>query len=176
MRYILREVAFDLPVCVDTEDRLNKLNHFPADAAFQTFLLDRDNKVVIIGNPVYSVAMKDLYLKEISGQNPLPSEPVRTTVAVDATDIQMGNFRPKETRQAVFTLRNTGDHPLVIADVSATCGCASVIYDRHPASPGRSLRVVVDMTPKDSGFFSETITVKTNTKEYIQLTIRGQAL
>jgi hypothetical protein len=63
----------------------------------------------------------------------------------------------------------------VIADVAVTCGCAAVSFDKRPASPGEALRVVVDMTPKDSGFFSETITVKTNTKEYIQLTIRGQA-
>jgi hypothetical protein len=87
----------------------------------------------------------------------------------------MGNFEKQETKQAVFTLHNTGNHPLVIADVAVTCGCAAVSFDKHPAAPGETLKVVVDMTPKDSGFFSETVTVKTNTKEYLKLAIRGRS-
>jgi hypothetical protein len=43
---------FDYPVFVDQYDRINMLNHFPKEAAYQCFLLDRDNKVVMIGNPV----------------------------------------------------------------------------------------------------------------------------
>jgi hypothetical protein len=143
---------------------------------FQTFLLDRENKVAVIGNPVHNLAVKELYLKRIGGQNDdSEAGQVKTEATADVTNIDMGSFKPSETKQAVFTIRNTGDKPLAIADVAVTCGCAAVSFDKHPASPGKALRVVVDMTPKDSGFFSETITVKTNTKEYIRLTIRGQA-
>ena len=45
---------FKYPVCIDEEDSLNKLNSFPSDMAFQTFLLDKDNKVKAIGNPVHN--------------------------------------------------------------------------------------------------------------------------
>jgi hypothetical protein len=55
IRYVLKEVGFELPVCIDTEDALNRLNRFLPDAAYQTFLLNRENKVVLVGNPVYSV-------------------------------------------------------------------------------------------------------------------------
>jgi hypothetical protein len=175
MRYILKEVSFDLPVCIDIEDTLNKLNRFLPDAVYQTFLLNKENKVVLVGNPVYSVAMKDLYLKEIVDENSSQDGQLKTTVAADVTDVNMGNFQKQETKQAVFTLQNTGDHPLVIADVAVTCGCADVHFDKHPASPGESLKVTVDMTPKDGDFFSETITVKTNTREYIKLTIHGRS-
>ena len=44
--------SFD-PVCIDIDDQLNKLNKFPADITFQTFLLDKDNKVAVLGNPVH---------------------------------------------------------------------------------------------------------------------------
>jgi hypothetical protein len=64
----------------------------------------------------------------------------------------------------------------VIYDVAVTCGCAVVSYDKHPAAAGERLEVRVNMTPKDSGFFSETITVKCNAQEYIKLIIRGHAL
>ncbi|MDR1502587.1 MAG: DUF1573 domain-containing protein [Prevotella sp.] len=174
INYLLKMDAFDLPVCVDTEDQLNRLNRFPSDITFQTFLLDRENKVVAIGNPIHNLAVKELYLKRISGQSDSGDGQIKTKATVDITDIDMGAFKPSETKQAVFTIRNTGNNPLVIADVVVTCGCTAVKYDKHPASPGESLNVVVDMTPKGSGFFSETITVKTNTKEYVKLNIRGQ--
>ncbi|MDR1913018.1 MAG: DUF1573 domain-containing protein, partial [Clostridiales bacterium] len=47
LRYLLRQDGFDLPVCIDLQDELNKRNHFPSDMTFQTFLLDRDNKVAV---------------------------------------------------------------------------------------------------------------------------------
>jgi len=63
---------------------------------------------------------------------------------------------------------------LVTMDVATTCGCASPTFDKHPANVGEGLKVRVMMTPKDSGFFSETITVKCNTNQYVKLTIKGQ--
>ena len=52
LRYLTRRDGFTYPVCFDKEDELNRLNHFPTDMLFQTFLLDKDNKVVAMGNPV----------------------------------------------------------------------------------------------------------------------------
>lgn len=40
--YVLLELDnFDHPICIDTEDELNRLNRFPAAAAFHTFLLNK---------------------------------------------------------------------------------------------------------------------------------------
>ena len=176
IRQLLKMDDFAIPVCIDFEDELNKLNHFPSDNTFQTFLLDKENRVAAIGNPIHNLAVKDLYLKLIMGQRNAASAQSRTNATVDDTNIDLGAFKKQETKQALFLIRNIGNSPLVIADVSVSCGCAAVKFDKHPAAPGEALKVIVDMTPKDSGFFSETITVKTNTKEYIKLTIRGQAL
>lgn len=35
---------------------------------FQTFLLDRNNRVIAIGNPIYNPKVKELYLKIIKGE------------------------------------------------------------------------------------------------------------
>ena len=51
----LRVERFKHPICIDEGDYLNKLNHFPADMAFQTFLFDNDNRVVAMGNPLYNL-------------------------------------------------------------------------------------------------------------------------
>ena len=44
LRYLTRRDGFTHPVCFDEEDELNRLNHFPSEMAFQTFLLDKINK------------------------------------------------------------------------------------------------------------------------------------
>ena len=70
LRYILKRDNFNRPVCIDRDSQLDKLNKFPQDITFQTFLLDRDNKVKVIGNPVHNLAVKDLYLKQMmTGQH-----------------------------------------------------------------------------------------------------------
>lgn len=65
--YALKKNGFDYPVCIDENDKLNRLNHFPSDMAFQTFLLDKDNKVLAMGNPILNPKIKELYLKLFVG-------------------------------------------------------------------------------------------------------------
>ena len=154
-------------------DRLNELNHFPADGRFQTFLLDKDNKVVVIGNPIHNPNIRELYLKEITGKQ--PASQIQTTVKVEEASIQLGTIQMGESKEAVFRLTNTGNNPLVILDAATTCGCARPSFDKHPAKPGEILQVRVIMTPKDKGVFDETISVKCNTNQLIKLNIRGMA-
>lgn len=175
IRYILRRDKFNFPVCVDIEDELDRKNHFPSNGNFQTFLLDRTNKVVVIGNPIHNIAIKELYIKQITrGGSPVGNS-MQTTASVSEPEINLGIFPVSTTKRAVFTLVNTGDQPLVILDTSTTCGCAAVSFDKEPASPGSSVKVTIDMTPKATGFFDETITVKCNTEKQMKLKIRGQA-
>lgn len=171
IRYLLKRDGFDKAVCLDQSDRLNHLNHFPADNRFQTFLLDKNNKVVVIGNPIHNPNVKELYLKEITGEQTIAQ--IQTSVSVKEGSIQLGTIPLGESKEAVFTLTNTGNQPLVIIDAATTCGCARPTFDKHPAQPGESLQVKVRMAPEKKGFFDETITVKCNTNQLIKLNMRG---
>ncbi len=51
LRYITRRDAFTYPVCIDEKDDFNALNRFPGEMTFQSFLLNRENKVIAIGQP-----------------------------------------------------------------------------------------------------------------------------
>ena len=175
IRYLLKRDGFDRPTCIDMDDRLNKLNKFPADMTFQTFLLEKDNKVAILGNPVHNIAVKELYLKQITGKdNPNKNIP-RTTAESIETEINFGTFEISEIKETIIEVKNTGDNPLVIVDVSTTCGCTAATYDKQPAKPGESLRVGIKMTPKDTGFFDEVITVKYNSmnNQPVKVKIKG---
>lgn len=44
---------FSYPIIYDYHGTLDSLNQFPKNRIFQTFLLDKDNKVILIGNPIW---------------------------------------------------------------------------------------------------------------------------
>lgn len=94
---LIRE-NFDKPICLDRSDSLNQLNHFPKDIRFQVFLLDKNNKVVVIGNPVHNPNVKELYLEEIGRKQPVA--PIQTTVKVEKESLLL------ETITASYSLPN----------------------------------------------------------------------
>lgn len=170
---LIRE-NFDKPICLDRSDSLNQLNHFPKDIRFQVFLLDKNNKVVVIGNPVHNPNVKELYLEEISRKQPVA--PIQTTVKVEKESLLLETIPLGKSKDTLFKLVNTGDQPLVIIDVTTTCGCAQTLFDKHPVQPGESLHIKVGVTPENKGLFDETITVKCNTNQLIKLNIRGKTI
>ena len=170
---LIRE-NFDKPICLDRSDSLNQLNHFPKDIRFQVFLLDKNNKVVVIGNPVHNPNVKELYLEEIGRKQPVA--PIQTTVKVEKESLLLETIPLGKSKDTLFTLVNTGDQPLVIIDVTTPCGCAQALFDKHPVQPGESLHIKVGVTPENKGLFDETITVKCNTNQLIKLNVRGNTI
>lgn len=57
--------GFKHPVCIESVDSINILNNFPQDQRFQTFLLNKYNQVILIGNPLFSKGLYDLYMNQI---------------------------------------------------------------------------------------------------------------
>ena len=92
LRYITCRDVFTYPVCFDEMDDFNRLNHFPGEMTFQTFLLDKDNKVVAIGNPVHNPKVKELYLKVLTGGEVVKAETPITKVIQDVESIAFGSF------------------------------------------------------------------------------------
>lgn len=63
--YFLEDENFSYPVCIDPEDHLNIVETFPHDIRLQTFLLDKDNKIIAIGNPIINSSINDLFVSII---------------------------------------------------------------------------------------------------------------
>ena len=171
---ILKENLFYYPVYIDEKDSLNILNHFPKDERFHTFLLDRDNRVKAIGNPVRNPKIKELYLKVITGDTLPKKQAAQTTVGYKSTVCDLGEFTTKESPKAVFSLKNTGTQPLLVADVVTSCGCATPRYDKKPVKPGETINITVEMKIKEEGYFEKTISVYCNTQNSpLQFKVRG---
>lgn len=58
-----------------------------------------------------------------------------------------------------FTFTNTGDEPLLIADVIPSCGCTASDYTKEPIAPGKSSDIKVTYNAASVGSFSKSITV-----------------
>ena len=140
LRHILRGHGFDYPVSFDEKDDFNALNRFPSEMMFQTFLLDKDNKVVALGNPVLNPQIKELYLKQLGGRS-MDSVPM-TTVEVIETEYDFGLISQTDKHTHVFQLVNFGEYPLVVSDAVPSCDCTKVRYD-HSIEPNDTLNLEV---------------------------------
>jgi hypothetical protein len=58
-----------------------------------------------------------------------------------------------------FAFTNTGDAPLLIADVATSCGCTASDYSKEPIAPGASSKIKVTYNAANMGAFTKTITV-----------------
>ena len=176
LRYLTRREGFTYPVCFDEKDELDALNQFPDEMMFQTFLLDKDNKVVAIGNPVLSPKVKELYLKVMTGKGVQETTKGLTEVSLDQTVLDFGSFPKEEKQERNFVLTNIGTNILVIHDVITSCGCTQVEYRKEPARPGDTLELKVSYEAEDKGFFNKTLTVYCNTgNSPLHLNVRGTA-
>ena len=137
---------------------------------FQTFLLDKDNKVLAIGNPVLNPAVKELYLKIIQGkplQDDSKDKQVMTTVSLEATALSMGDFAWQEERQGIFRLKK---------DVITSCGCLTVDYPQEPVMPGKEAVIGVTYKADSPGYFNKVVTVYCNAEDSpIRLRVNGNA-
>lgn len=176
LRYLTRREGFTYPVCFDEKDNFNRLNRFPSDMMFQTFLLDKENKVVALGNPVLSPKVKELYLKLITGNQESKQTEIITQVSVNQTEIDFGSFLKTEKQERSFILTNTGKSLLVVHDVTTSCGCTKVEYSKQPVRPGETLELKVIYEAEDTGRFNKTVTVYCNVENSpLRLKVKGNA-
>lgn len=135
----LKADLFTTPVCIDERDSLNLLNHFPKRTDFQTFLLNEENKVVAVGNPIYNNKVRDLYLKILSENKYSGKDNSKqTSLHIDRTVLDMQSFSWKDKQTMSLNVQNTGNVPLVINDITTSCGCTTVDYPKEPILPGRN--------------------------------------
>ena len=161
LRYILKCDNFDRPICIDRNNRFDELNQFPQDITFQTFLLDKDNKVKVIGNPVHNLAVRDLYLKQITGiqyQEALP----KTTLETEQAEYDLGTVKEGTTKKQAVTVRNTGTSVFKLKGFTTSCDCTEATCDWKELQPGESGTVTVSYEAEQPGDFYRTVEIYGN--------------
>lgn len=80
-----------------------------------------------------------------------------------------GTVRADTDNFVEVVVTNTGNRPLIISDVAASCGCTMPKKPEAPIAPGQSdvIEVKFHSKPGQVGDVSKTVTVTANTKEVI---------
>ena len=161
LRYILKCDNFDRPVCIDRNNRFNSSNRFPQDITFQTFLLDKDNNVKVIGNPVHNLAVRDLYLKQITGMQ-YQEALSKTTLETDKAEYDLGTVKEGTTKKQTVTVRNTGTSVFKLKGFTTSCDCTEATCDWKELQPGESGTVTVSYEAEQPGEFYRTVEIYGN--------------
>ena len=90
-----------------------------------------------------------------------------------------GTFKEEAGRQTfVFVVSNTGNAPLVIQNIVASCGCTTPEWTKEPIQPGAKGKITAIYDPAGRpGQFNKTLSVYTNSDpNIVVLTIKGEVV
>lgn len=84
------------------------------------------------------------------------------TITFDKTTFDYGTIKPNSEGHRYFTVKNTGDKPLIISKVSASCGCTTPEWSQDPIMPGKTAQIKVGYNTSINGPFQKLIEVFSN--------------
>lgn len=173
LTFLAKRDQFNYPIFIDRRNEIDRLNHFPKEPSYQCFLLDKNNKVLSIGNPKQNPMVWKLYKQIITGEQETGKQTL-TTVEVEQATIEPVTMQAGKKAEVVFRLKNTGDKALAIHDIKTSCGCTVPLWSKEPVAPGKTTSIQVEVKPESDGYFHKTVDVFCNTKENpVKLTIKG---
>ena len=65
LEFLCKKNFFNYPIFYDKTNDMNKINNFPTSSLLQCFLIDQNNHIILIGNPIRNDNIWDLYKKAI---------------------------------------------------------------------------------------------------------------
>ena len=127
---LLKQNNFNHPVAIDSKGDYYDMNVLPEKVDYQTFLLDGNDRVVALGNPVYNPKIKELYARLIfdslnggktlgDDEEQICKNPVRGIGVVSKGDTITKHFR----------FLNDTESDLTLQDVIPSCHCVSAKVD-----------------------------------------------
>ncbi|MEE9349363.1 MAG: DUF1573 domain-containing protein [Flavobacteriaceae bacterium] len=91
--------------------------------------------------------------------------------------LDYGTILKDSNGKRVFTFKNTGNSPIVINKVKASCGCTVATKPNAPIMPGETAEIGVSYATSRVGKFSKSITISSNASEQSKvLRIKGEVL
>ncbi len=150
---LVKNNSFHQPFAIDSAGYFSKANPLPSKLEHQTFLIDGDNKVVALGNPVYNPKIKELYSHLIfdstdgaqtwgDDENKLCNNPVRSIGVISRGD----------TVTKLFRLNNVTESDLTLQEITPSCQCVSAKADWKILKSGEHANIeisyVADSVPQ----------------------------
>lgn len=102
-------------------------------------------------------------------------EKIPVLVLLDSATYQFGEIKEGDIVEHSFKFKNGGQFPLIINNVTASCGCTIPEWPREPIAPNQESSIEVRFNSKGKpGQQVKTITVYANTQPaYSELRLQG---
>lgn len=84
------------------------------------------------------------------------------TISFDKTTFDYGVIKPGSDGHRFFNVKNTGDKPLILNEVKASCGCTTPEFSTDPILPGKTAQIKVGYNTSIKGSFNKVIEVFSN--------------
>lgn len=172
----LQDYNFQYPVYIDELDAFNSTNKFPTNSLYHQFLLDKNNKVLFIGNPTNSPKIRKAYINIIIGKqvNNKTQENDNAKCKLSTKAVNLGTITYKDIKKTDVIIRNIGKTPLIIQDIKTTCGCIQIDYEKKPIASEDSSHIIINYHAVNSGIVNKHIKIfcNTNTSPY-DINIKG---
>jgi len=95
------------------------------------------------------------------------------------TEHDFGKFREEAGKQSFdIVVTNSGNAPLVIQNITASCGCTQPDWTKQPIPAGGTGRITANYDPVNRpGQFNKTLSVYTNSKpQVVVITLKGEVI
>ena len=110
-------------------------------------------------------------LDQVQKANAL-SDSVNFTTAewTDSTVRDLGKIKKGQVVEIPYTIKNTGEKPLIISEVIPGCGCTVADKPEKPIMPGKEEKIVSKFNSAEQaiGVHVKNITVKANTTPFTE--------
>lgn len=139
--YLAKLNSYKYPIYVDSDDVLNSVNDFPKEPMYQSFLLDKNNRVISVGNPAYQSGIYSLYLSLLSGKKVISN--TNNIVDINNNIINLGEVQVGGSLDREVLFSNIGDDTVFINKVVTSCDCMKLIFTENCLKPNSDMRAIL---------------------------------
>lgn len=178
LRRILRRDNYaGLTMWIDETDTINRLNQFPEIEALQTFLLDKDNKVLAIGDPAVNPKVMRLYTQILTNETVNPARLPLTELSVKTEEINIGRVAAGDSITFSVVVENVGQREFVLDKVLTSCDCTSADLSSKFIAPGGSATLTIHFSEEEAiGDFYRVVDIFGNTEQELSIEFYGTVI
>ncbi len=86
-------------------------------------------------------------------------------IRVDNATQRLGDLTFQMPKTVTFTLKNSGNRPLIISEVQPSCGCVQVKYPTEPVAAGKKTTITAVYDARTMGTFHRELAIYSNASE-----------
>lgn len=137
---------------------------------------DQEDKIQALEEKIAQLEAKGSSITPVNAQATQTADP-STLGGFEFSEMEydFGSINEGKVVEHIFNFTNNGQAPLVISNITASCGCTSPDWTKTPVNPGEEgyVKVVFNSTAK-SGSQAPTVTIQANTNPTVtRLRMKG---